>query len=228
LAIYRANGIRSSEANILRLLGRAHLSNNQPQRAESRLIEAIQILNDILIDVSGDADKILLFETQLFTFSLLQQALADQGYFERSLVVAEQGITRALVTLLSQRNSNAAAELSGSPTIDMEAIEQTAQQTNSTLVAYSIILDVDANYELNRRFGGYPESGYSFNYSIYIWVVSPDGSVARFPNRRGPMGWSESGSMDELSFGPKDSSATGLGIPQKLGDAPPSSASSAY
>jgi CHAT domain-containing protein len=106
----------------------------------------------------------------------LQEALAEQGKSEAALEVAERGRGRALVTLLSQQIANDSVDIAPEITPNINTIKQTARQTSSTLVTYSVIRDVDQSYQLNRVFSGL-DIGQEFNYSIYIWVVSPDGSV---------------------------------------------------
>jgi CHAT domain-containing protein/uncharacterized protein HemY len=176
-ALYRSAGARDREASVLVKLAQAYLRSGQPEVAEGYLIEAIQILDEIRQDVAEDLNRVSLFQTQLNAFSLLQQALVDQGKVEASLKIAERGRGRAMIDLLSQRALD--FELAGTPITppDLESIKQFAHQTDTTLVIYSTIRQVDQNYELNRLFGGY-DIGYGFDNFLYIWVVSPDGTLA--------------------------------------------------
>jgi CHAT domain-containing protein len=80
------------------------------------------------------------------------------------------------VELLSQRRFNVESAKLSSTTPDLRAIKQIAQQTNTTLVTYSLIRQVDRNYEMNRLFG-WANVGYRFDQFLYIWVVAPDGNI---------------------------------------------------
>jgi CHAT domain-containing protein/tetratricopeptide (TPR) repeat protein len=176
LELARISGNRYEAAINLIGLARIYLQNNQPEISEDHLIEATDILDDIRATVSEDSDRISLFQNQINAFSLLQEALAEQGKFEAALEAAERGRGRALVALLSQQTGGESADLVSDISPNTEAVKQTAQQTDSTLVAYSVIRDVDEHYNFNRIFSG-RGVGQDFNYSIYMWVVSPDGSV---------------------------------------------------
>jgi CHAT domain-containing protein len=177
LTLYENADARDETAHTRTDIARAYLRINQPKIAEEYLISATQIYDGIRTDVLADADRISLFQSQLDAFSLLQEALTDQGKFEAALVAAERGRARALAALLSQRESSRSPDLAAGVSPDITDIQRIAQQTESTLVTYSIVRDVDQNYDWNRFFSG-SGVGYEFNYSLYIWVTSSSGKIA--------------------------------------------------
>ena len=177
LILYEKADARASVANTHKDIAHAYLRLSQPEVAEEHLIVATQIYDDLRTDDLADADRVSLFQGQLAAFSLLQEALTEQAKFEAALVAAERGRARALTTVLSQRESGRSPATSGEAPADVANIQKIAQQTESTLVTYSIVRDVDQNYDFNRLFSGYGV-GYEFSYSLYVWVTSPSGKIS--------------------------------------------------
>ncbi|PZO57844.1 MAG: hypothetical protein DCF15_06185 [Phormidesmis priestleyi] len=177
LTLYENADALDKVANTRTDLARAYLRLDQPKIAEEHLMVATQIYDSLRTDNLADADRISLFQGQVDAFSLLQEALTEQDKFEAALVAAERGRARALAALLSQQESIRSLDIAAGSSPDITGIQRIAQQTESTLVTYSIIRDVDQNYDWNRFFSGYGV-GYEFNYSLYIWVTSPNGTIA--------------------------------------------------
>jgi CHAT domain-containing protein/tetratricopeptide (TPR) repeat protein len=160
LAIAREISNRSSEGNALNNLGFTYLHMEQFALAETTLVEALDVLDDLRDPDLPDADKISLFETQRNSFLLLQRALVAQGKIGPALEVAERGRGRAFAELLSQRFSSEEAVLDVAPP-KLDDTKALAQQQQTTLVTYSVIRFGDEDYA-----------------ALYIWVVSPMGEVS--------------------------------------------------
>jgi len=167
-----AQGIsdRRLEKSALNNLGHALFNSGNLIEAESKLREAVKILESLRPGLD-DSKKVSIFDTQIFSYNLLQQILVAQDKFEAALEISEQGRARAFVELLAKRLSSEAAEQSrlnsDSPTI--AKIRQIAQEHNATLVEYSLVPDEDFKVQGKQR-GETSE--------ILIWVVQPTGKVA--------------------------------------------------
>jgi CHAT domain-containing protein/lipopolysaccharide biosynthesis regulator YciM len=159
LAIAREIGSRQGEGIALNNLGAAYLQSQQPAQAETVLLQAVAVLDDLRSGGLSDGDQVSLLDTQQNTFRLLQQALVAQGKYEPALTIAERGRARAFVELLSQRIAIEEAAVAAEPP-NIEAIQALAQQQQTTLVNYSLIQFSDDDAP-----------------ALYTWVVSPDGSI---------------------------------------------------
>jgi signal peptidase I len=132
--------------------------------AEATLIDAIKlqesIRNELGSQDSNNIFKVSIFETQLYDYIALQQALIAQNKTNAALEISERGRARAFVELLAKRlspQSDAAPQIQ-QPSLD--GIKKIAQQQNATLVEYSI--------------DNFKDIGKS---ELYIWVISPNGKV---------------------------------------------------
>jgi CHAT domain-containing protein len=105
----------------------------------------------------SDAIRLSSVERQVENHQLLQQVLIRQNRAEAALEVAEQGRSRALVELLTTRQSDPSTtkftDLAASP--NLENIRRIAKEQNATLVEYSIVR---------------PDL-------LYIWVIKPTGEI---------------------------------------------------
>ncbi|HEY9669143.1 MAG TPA: CHAT domain-containing protein, partial [Coleofasciculaceae cyanobacterium] len=112
-----------------------------------------------------------IFDTQVFSYNLLQQILIAAKKPEGALEISERGRARAFVELLGQRLSPQAAQnyktKAQPPTI--QQIQQIAKAQKATLVEYAIIPDDDFKFQGKLRG---PSS------KLFIWVVQPTGQVA--------------------------------------------------
>ncbi|MCZ8274204.1 MAG: CHAT domain-containing protein [Microcystis sp. LE19-4.1E] len=114
---------------------------------------------------SNDAYKVSIFDLQVDTYQLLQQALVAQNKTDEALEIAERGRARALVELLSRRFSPNQTEVSPITAPKLEEIKQIAKTQNATLVEYSIIVEqLPGNQDTSES-------------ELYIWVIQPTGEV---------------------------------------------------
>lgn len=151
-------------------LGHGLFNVGRLDEAEEKLRESIDNLES-LRPTLNDTYNVSLFDTQVFTYSLLQQVLVAQNKPEAALEIAERGRAQAFIDLLAQRANpqriENIAELQRSP-ISIEEIKAIAQQQNATLVEYALVPDDDFKFQGRQR-GAAAE--------IMIWVVTPNGEV---------------------------------------------------
>jgi CHAT domain-containing protein/predicted negative regulator of RcsB-dependent stress response len=155
----RSNGDRIGETRALSSLGAIQLQSAQTSKAITNLKESIVVFESLSPGLRDEA-KISLFDTQIRTYELLQQAYITQQKPNEALIAAEQSRARAFLELLAQRISEQpdSAKIIAPPTV--EAIQQVSRDRNSTLVTYSIITD---EYQQESQ--------------LYIWVVNPAGKI---------------------------------------------------
>jgi CHAT domain-containing protein/Flp pilus assembly protein TadD len=170
LQIAQAIGDRSLEALTFNNLGHALFSAGNLPEAEKQLREALNIYESLRPGLT-DADNVSIFDTQVFSYNLLQQILIEQNRPDAALEVSERGRARAFVEVLAQRLSPQAAQdykaEAKPPTI--EQIQQIAKAQNATLVEYTIVPDDDFKFQGKLRG---PDK------ELLIWVVQPTGKVA--------------------------------------------------
>ncbi len=166
--IARLIGDRKGEWGALAQFGNALFKSGDIKEAEKTLREAMRVL-EVLRPGLKDMHKVSIFDTQVLTYSLLQQVLVAQDKPEAALEIAERGRARAFVELLAQRLSPGIAE-STSPIAppNIEQIQKIAKEKNSTLVQYSIIPE---KFLLQGKIRGVPSE-------LFIWVIQPTGKVA--------------------------------------------------
>jgi len=155
LNISREIESRGLEASSLHNLGVTFLKNNQFAEAEAKFRDSIKIHETLCSELIKDNHKISIFETQAHTYRNLQQVLVAQTKFEEALEISELGRTRAFAELLQQNlltTNLATNEITN--TLSIARIQQIAQQKNSTIVEYSIVVE-----------------------DIYIWVIQPNGNI---------------------------------------------------
>lgn len=152
-------------------LGHALFNADRLPEAEQVLRSAIQ-LSDALRSGLTDAYQVSVFDTQLHTYSLLQQVLIAAKKPEAALEASEQGRARAFADLLARRffgqqqpelPQNNVAQ---SPTIAQ--IQQIAREQNATLVEYAILPNDEFKFRGKQRA---PAAG------LLIWVVQPTGKI---------------------------------------------------
>ncbi len=158
-------------ARTLNNFGHTLMEAGQLEQAEARLRTAITNL-DSLRSGLGDAYNVSVFDTQIYTYNLLTQVLVKQNQPEEALKVAEAGRARAFTELLRNRldvsSEVASAEFVTSSSLSISDIQAIAQQTNATLVEYTLV--PDAAFRVHGKQNG-PTA------EIYIWVVQPDGTI---------------------------------------------------
>ncbi|MEH2030292.1 MAG: CHAT domain-containing tetratricopeptide repeat protein [Nostoc sp.] len=166
LAIARKINDRLGEGTSLLNLGLAFYKSGNLPIAEKSLYEAINIweaLRNTKLKLQ-DTNKVSLFDTQINTYTLLQQVLIAQNKPDRSLEISERGRARALVELIASRlSSDNSNEAKPPQSLTIAEMKQIANIQNSTLVQYSIIRDV-GKVEFKEL-------------ELYIWVIKPTGEV---------------------------------------------------
>ncbi|WP_199322149.1 CHAT domain-containing tetratricopeptide repeat protein [Leptolyngbya sp. FACHB-321] len=183
------------EGLTLNNLGHALFGAGKLAEAEQRLRSAIQLL-DALRPGLNDTYKASIFDTQIYTYNLLQQILLAAQKPEAALEITEHGRARAFVELLAQRlpgggsesakgadagdesepNGQEPNQLPGANNaalavqpITIAAIKAVARQQNATLVEYAIVPDDDFKVQGKQR---------AREAELLIWVVQPTGEVA--------------------------------------------------
>jgi CHAT domain-containing protein/tetratricopeptide (TPR) repeat protein len=170
-----AQSINNPRLQIVALnnLGHTLFQAKRLAKAEKALRSAIQLADSLRLELA-DAYQVSVFDTQLQTYSLLQQVLIASNQPEAALEASEQGRARAFATLLTRRmaerssrqGKKAAPQLEQSPTI--QQIRQIARQQNATLVEYAMLPSDEFKFRGKQRA---PAAG------LFIWVVRPDGKV---------------------------------------------------
>lgn len=169
LKIAQEIGDRRLEAMAFNNLGHALLSAGQLPEAEKQLQDALRVYESFRPGLT-DADNVSIFDTQVFSYNLLQQILIERQKPEAALVISERGRGRAFVELLAQRLSPQSAQdykaKAQPPTI--QQIQQIAKAQKATLVEYAIVPDDEFKFQGKQRG---PEK------ELFIWVVQPSGNV---------------------------------------------------
>ncbi len=170
LKIAQVMGNRRLEASAYNNLGHALFSAGKLPEAENKLREALKVFESLRPGLM-DTDNVSIFDTQVFSYNLLQQILIAQNKSEAALEISERGRARAFVELLAQRLSPQAAEnyQAKAEPPSIEEIQQIAKAHNATIVEYSIVPDDEFKFQGKLR-GKASE--------LFIWVVQPTGKVA--------------------------------------------------
>ncbi|WP_413164559.1 CHAT domain-containing protein [Capilliphycus salinus ALCB114379] len=153
LEIARTIQARPKEGETLSNIGLTLLKSGQEVEATNQLFQAVEIWESLHPGLS-DENKVSLMDSQADTYRWLQQALIAQNQIEAALEVSERGRARAFIELLASRFNQSDVS---PPPLKFEQIQEIARQQNSTLVEYSIVSEGEL---------------------LYIWVISPEGSVA--------------------------------------------------
>ncbi|NJL85175.1 MAG: tetratricopeptide repeat protein [Leptolyngbyaceae cyanobacterium SM1_1_3] len=161
LAIARLSNDPQMVAQSLNNLGHAQLGANQLAEAAATLQQAIEILDRLRQHLS-DLYTVSIFDTQVYTYNLLQQVLVAQADYARALEIAEQGRTRALVSLVANQQSAVT-------TVSVADIQALAREQQTTLVEYSAVPDDAFKFQGKQR-GRISE--------LFIWVIQPTGEIS--------------------------------------------------
>jgi CHAT domain-containing protein len=170
VAIAQASQNPRAEALARNNLGHTLFYAGKLKDAEQNLRSAIALLDRLRSGLS-DFDQVNIFDTQVFTYNLLQQVLIANHQPEAALEASEQGRARAFAQLLASRLNpdpqKTQAAVLAAPTIGQ--IRKIAQQQQATLVSYSIIPDEQFKFRGKLR---------AREAELFIWVVKPNGQVA--------------------------------------------------
>lgn len=178
LAIARAIGDPAAQGTALNNVGHTLFSAGKLKEAEEKLRAAVKLLDSLRPELS-DTYKVSIFDTQFYTYNLLQQILVAAKKPEAALEVAEQGRTRAFAELLARRiyeednGQNQVSYITSSTEADLspniEKIRQIAREHSATLVEYAVVPDDDFKFRGKQR---------GREQKLFIWVVQSTGKVA--------------------------------------------------
>ncbi|MEL7350235.1 MAG: CHAT domain-containing tetratricopeptide repeat protein [Cyanobacteria bacterium P01_A01_bin.116] len=172
-SLAKAQLLQNPEATAMALnnLGHGLYNSGRLSEAETHLRSAVNHLESLRTALS-DTYNISLFDTQIFTYNLLQQVLVANQEHEAALEIAEAGRARALTDLLSSRFSppiDSSISENAVPQMPLrENIKEIAREQDAVLVEYSLVPE-DAFRVQGRQRGNISE--------IHIWVVQPNGDV---------------------------------------------------
>lgn len=173
LDLTRSLGARLGEGIALTNVGNALISLERLPEAEQQLTAAVSVWESLRAGLgNNDSFKVSLFETQLAAYRNLQEVLVKQNRPEQALEISERSRARAFVELLARGNTRNPAGTVPPPSL--EDIRQIARRQNTTLVEYTIVRDqfAETPYGDSVQVTVDPQ-----DYRLYIWVVSPDGTV---------------------------------------------------
>lgn len=167
LSLAQSLGDPELEAVMTNNLGHTLFVHNDYREAERLLRQAITHFESLRPGLA-DLDNVSLFDSQIFSYNLLQQILVAQEEYAAALEISEQGRARAFLELLSRRQNPGSSSEVLSPVPSVEDIRAIARRANATLVEYSIVADDDFKFQGRQRG---PEA------ALFIWVVSPSGEI---------------------------------------------------
>jgi CHAT domain-containing protein/tetratricopeptide (TPR) repeat protein len=186
----KAIGDIDIESLALNNLGHVFFSAAKLTEAEAKLRQAINLLDNLRPGLS-DKYKVSIFDTQIYSYNLLQQILLAANKPEAALEISEQGRARAFIELLAKRvyldknssNSSNSSNFSKpnnsnqpnnsdvfsiNTVPNIEKIRQIAKQQKATLVEYSFVPDDNFKFRGKQR---------AREQELLIWVVQPNGKV---------------------------------------------------
>ena len=166
LEISRKLGNNANEGSNLANIGISEYRRRRLSVAVDYLQRASDITDALRLELS-DADRVSLFETQLYYYKLLTAARVLDRDFTGSLIATERGRARIFAELLSKRLSNR-SDLPQSSVLTFEQIQAQARSRKATIISYSIL----QNYDLES-----PLKPYEKPYKLLIHVISPSGKL---------------------------------------------------
>jgi len=167
LAVVRTLGNPRLEATVLNNLGHTLFQQGEYQDAEVLLRAAIAHLESLRPGLA-DLDNVALFDSQVFSYSLLQQILVAQDQIAAALEVSEQGRARAFADLLARRADPGVQTQKPLEVLTAEQIQAIARRQNATLVEYAIVADDAFKFQGRQR---------GREAALFIWVVQPSGTI---------------------------------------------------
>jgi tetratricopeptide (TPR) repeat protein len=161
-----------TEALARNSLAHTFLATNRLADAQQQLRTAIATLDRMRSSLS-ELEQVSIFDTQAFSYNLLEQVLIADRQPEAALEASEQGRARAFALRLANRLTSTASSQPSGESVDVSTpsiakIRQIAKQHQATLVSYSIVADQEFKFRGKQR-GEAAE--------LYIWVVQPNGKV---------------------------------------------------
>jgi CHAT domain-containing protein len=159
LAWAKKNSDRLNQVKALNALGETFLEMQKLPQAIASLSKGVSAFESLRPGLR-DEQKVSLFETQSYAYSLLQKALVMKGDTIAALDIAERGRARAFAEQLAMRLSTSTQPAINPKPPSLQEIKATAKNLNATLVTYSTIQD--AKQQENE---------------LFIWVVNPQGEI---------------------------------------------------
>lgn len=147
-------------ASVLNNLAQLHFVQGNFSLAESTVRESLNLLAS-LRDGLSDADKVNVFDTQIYTYNLLMQMQVAMGDYAAALETSELGRARAFV----ERVAGDGEQL---VTPQIHELKQVARRLNATLVEYAIVPEDEFVAHGQQR-------GRAAR--IFVWVISPEGNL---------------------------------------------------
>jgi CHAT domain-containing protein/tetratricopeptide (TPR) repeat protein len=163
VAIAKTLNAPDTLANALNNQAETFFGTGQLKPAIALVNESIQVLEGLRPGLT-DTYKVSIFDTQIKSYKLLEQALVADHQPELALEAAEKGRARAFAELLTSREG----KLSIAP-IDLTEIRRIAKTQKATIVEYSLVPDIDF------RFLGKQQAP---SERLLIWVVQPSGQIS--------------------------------------------------
>lgn len=165
LKISRTLGNKANEGDNLANIGIVEYQRRRTSIAIQYLKQASDITDALRLDLS-DADKVSLFETQLYYYKILAAAQAIDKDGVGSLISTELGRARIFTELLSRRLSSKSNI--PKPLLNFEQIQAQARSRQATIVSYSILQDYDETMI---------SKPYENLHKILIHVIDPTGKL---------------------------------------------------
>mgnify|MGYP001810477559 CR=1 FL=1 len=155
LAISKETNNIYFESHVLANIAYVFFLEEKFNESEKYLFQSLDLFDKIRLSNSEDLTKISFFDHYAIGYNLLQQTLIKQNKINQALEIAERGRARALIELLTTRQSeNLDPQINiNSPNITQ--IQEIAKQQNATLVEYTLISEKE----------------------VYIWVIKPTGEI---------------------------------------------------
>jgi CHAT domain-containing protein/tetratricopeptide (TPR) repeat protein len=167
LDISRQIGEKPNEASTLANIGISEYRLRRFSVAIDYLQRASDINDKLRLDLT-DADRVSLFETQLYYYKLLAAARVLDRDLPGSLISTERGRARIFTELLSKRLDDSSSRLAPSNILSFEQIQTQARSRQATIVSYSI----QKNYDIES-----PLKPYENPDKLLIHVISPSGQL---------------------------------------------------
>ncbi|MBE7385890.1 MAG: tetratricopeptide repeat protein [Leptolyngbya sp. SIO1E4] len=160
IEISQKTGNLQAHASSLSSLAAIAMLQGNYEKAKILHYDSVEILENLRSRNLSDLDKISLLAAQFNVYEGLQQNLILLEDYYLALEISERSRARAFVELIQARSFNAESAEASYQFPDVSQIKSIAQESNSTLVEYSVI---DSGV-------GQPE--------LYAWVISRNGEIS--------------------------------------------------
>lgn len=186
LAINKEVGVPVGEASTLNNIGMLFLETKNYDISEQYFLDSIKVSESLRTGLK-DTDKISIFDTNAYSYRLLQQALIFQEKTNQALEIAERGRSRALVELLMDRISTQEKQKLPILSPNIQQIREIAKRQNATLIEYSLIYSSTIYDQQKKKVS-----------ELFIWVVKPTGEVNFRSVDLKPILWQSNISLQDL------------------------------